>query len=67
MLRLAEYQQHFVGRLHAVFAQTTIAVSQILAAEEPERTQHEPYLVGVSVFVFLTVLLLATLSFNRNK
>jgi hypothetical protein len=51
-----------------VFAQTTIAVSQFLAAsEEEERTQHEPYLVGVSVFVLLTVLLLATLSFNRNK
>ena len=53
----------------AVFAQTTIAVSQFLAASEgeEERTQHEPYLVGVSVFVLLTVLLLATLSFNRNK
>ena len=50
-------------------AQTTIAVSQFLAASEgeEERTQHEPYLVGVSVFVLLTVLLLATLSFNRNK
>ena len=50
-----------------MIAQTTIAVSQLLAAEEPERTQHEPYLVGVSVFVLLTILLLATLSFNRDK
>jgi hypothetical protein len=50
-----------------VIAQT--AVSQIVAAaeEHAERTQHEPYLVGVSVFVLLTFLLLATLSFNRDK
>ncbi len=36
-------------------------------AERAERAEHEPYLVGVSVFVFLTLLLLGTLSFNRNK
>lgn len=36
-------------------------------AEHAERTHHEPYLVGVSVFVFLTLLLLGTLSFNRSK
>ncbi|HUR74996.1 MAG TPA: hypothetical protein VMZ00_12025 [Sporichthya sp.] len=40
----------------------------VVAAEaEAERTQHEPYLVGVSVFVVLTFMLLGTLAFNRNK
>jgi hypothetical protein len=52
---------------NTVIAQT--AVHQIVAAAgaNAERTQHEPYLVGVSVFVLLTLLLLATLSFNRDK
>ncbi|HUR73805.1 MAG TPA: hypothetical protein VMZ00_05980 [Sporichthya sp.] len=43
------------------------SVTQIVVAAEAERTQHEPYLVGVSVFVFLTLLLLGVLSFNRSK
>jgi hypothetical protein len=51
-----------------VIAQTTAVFNQIVAAgAEHERTQHEPYLVGISVFVLLTVLLLATLSFNRER
>lgn len=49
-----------------MIAQTVTNI--VVAAEaEAERTQHEPYLVGVSVFVVLTLMLLATLSFNRNK
>ncbi len=36
-------------------------------AELGERAHHEPYLVGAAVFVVLTLMLLATLSFNRNK
>ena len=51
-----------------MIAQTTVALSQFMAASEhPDRTQHEPYLVGVSVFVLFTLMLLATLSFNRDK
>lgn len=52
-----------------MIAQTTVALSQLVAAEAEhgERTHHEPYLVGVSVFVLLIVLLLATLSFNRDR
>lgn len=44
-------------------------VTQIVVAAEAEagRTHHEPYLVGVSVFVVLTFMLLGTLAFNRNK
>ena len=45
-------------------------VTNIVVASEAgstERTQHEPYLVGLVVFVVLTLMLLATLSFNRNK
>ncbi len=49
-----------------MIAQTVTDI--LVAAEaETERTQHEPYLVGVAVFVVLTLMLLATLSFNRNK
>jgi hypothetical protein len=53
--------------VNAVIVQTVTNIVVAAEAEHAERTQHEPYLVGVSVFVFLTVLLLGTLSFNRNK
>ncbi len=52
-----------------MIAQTTVALSQLVAAEAEQggRAHHEPYLVGVSVFVVLTLMLLATLSFNRER
>jgi hypothetical protein len=66
MLQADLHQQLLTRRAHAVIAQTVTNI--VVAAEaEAERTQHEPYLVGVSVFVVLTLMLLATLSFNRNK
>ncbi|MBA3742904.1 hypothetical protein [Sporichthya sp.] len=52
---------------NAVIVQTVTNFVVAAEAERAERAEHEPYLVGVSVFVFLTLLLLGTLSFNRNK
>lgn len=67
MLEAAPHQQLLTRRAHAVIAQTVTNIVVAAEAEHAERTQHEPYLVGVSVFVVLTLMLLATLSFNRNK
>jgi hypothetical protein len=52
-----------------MIAQATQMVTTYLvtAAEEVERTQHTDKLVGISVFVFLTVCLMITLSFNRDR
>jgi hypothetical protein len=66
LLSAGEAAETQLGAEH-VIAQTALSQIVVAAEEHAERTQHEPYLVGVSVFVFLTVLLLATLSFNRDK
>ncbi|GAA0634304.1 hypothetical protein GCM10009547_42910 [Sporichthya brevicatena] len=50
-----------------MIVQTVTNIVVAAEAEHAERTQHEPYLVGVSVFVVLTLMLLGTLSFNRHK
>jgi hypothetical protein len=53
-----------------MIANTFVVLNQILA-EEAVNTAHEhhnkPALVGISVFVTLTVLMLITLQFNRGK
>ncbi len=67
MLAPSPHTQLLTRRPHAVIAQTVTNIVVAAAEAEPERTQHEPYLVGVAVFVALTLMLLATLSFNRNK
>lgn len=47
---------------------TAVVTNLVLAAEEEvERTQHNNWLVGISVFTFLTVCLMICLSFNRDR
>jgi hypothetical protein len=56
-----------------MIAQATQVVTTYLVSaaaevhEEIERTQHNDKMVGISVFVFLTLCLMITLSFNRDR
>ncbi|MGQ0626104.1 MAG: hypothetical protein ACT4PP_15830 [Sporichthyaceae bacterium] len=53
-----------------MIAQTALTLSELLASAEAEgggEGHRNAYLIGVSVFVALTLMLLATLSFNRDR
>jgi hypothetical protein len=51
-----------------MIAKTALVLSQVLAEGNPAHEHHnKPALVGISVFVGLTVLLLITLQFNRDR
>ena len=45
----------------------SVVLSRVLAENEAHVHHNNPALVGVSVFVGLTVALLATLQFNRDR
>lgn len=52
-----------------MIAQTSAVLSEYLAAAEggEHHAEHNAYLVGVCVFIALVLMLLATLSFNRDR
>ncbi|HEX3611228.1 MAG TPA: hypothetical protein VHU88_06035 [Sporichthyaceae bacterium] len=50
-----------------MIANTTLVLNQVLADAAAHEHHNHPYLVGISVFVGLTVLLLITLQFNRDR